>query len=61
LLFPFDNSYARLPEAFYMPVEPTPVKAPSMIHVNRDLAIDVARLDSPEGLAVLATLMKLRL
>jgi uncharacterized protein YdiU (UPF0061 family) len=55
---PFDNSYARLPDAFFVPVEPTPVCAPVMIRLNRDLAaelgIDVARLDSPEGLAILS-------
>ena len=55
---PFDNSYARLPDAFFAPIEPTPVSAPVMIRLNRDLAadlgIDVARLDSPEGLAILS-------
>ncbi len=56
--FPFDNSYARLPDAFFALTEPTPVSAPVMIRLNQDLAtelgIDVARLDSPEGLAILA-------
>jgi uncharacterized protein YdiU (UPF0061 family) len=55
---PFDNSYARLPAAFFAPTEPTPVGAPVMIRLNHDLAtelgIDVARLDSPEGLAILS-------
>jgi serine/tyrosine/threonine adenylyltransferase len=55
---PFDNTYARLPEAFFVLVEPTPVAAPSMIRVNHGLAaelgIDVGWLDSPEGLAVLS-------
>ncbi len=55
---PFDNSYARLPDAFFKPTEPTPVSAPVMIRLNRDLAtelgIDTARLDSPEGLAILS-------
>lgn len=55
---PFDNTYARLPEAFFELVEPTPVAAPSMIRVNHGLAaelgIDVDWLDSPEGLAVLS-------
>ena len=55
---PFDNSYARLPDAFFAPIEPTPVGAPVMIRLNHDLAtelgIDIARLDSPEGLAILA-------
>jgi serine/tyrosine/threonine adenylyltransferase len=55
---PFDNSYARLPDAFFTPIEPTPVSAPAMIRLNHDLAtelgIDLASLDSPEGLAVLS-------
>ena len=55
---PFDNSYVRLPDAFFTPIEPTPVSAPVMIRLNHDLAtelgIDVARLDSPEGLAILS-------
>ena len=54
--FSFDNSYARLPDAFSRPVEPTPVDAPAMIKLNHDLATelgtDLARLDSPEGLAI---------
>jgi uncharacterized protein YdiU (UPF0061 family) len=58
MLIPFDNSYARLPDAFFAPVEPTPVSDPVMIRLNHDLAIelgiDVARLDSPEGLAILS-------
>jgi len=58
MLIPFDNSYSRLPEAFFEPVEPTPVSDPVTIRLNHDLAaelgIDVARLDSPEGLAILS-------
>lgn len=34
----FDNSYARLPEAFFAPVEPTPVEAPRLVRFNRPLA-----------------------
>ena len=56
--FLFDNSYSRLPDAFFSLIEPTPVSAPAMIRLNHDLAtelgIDIARLDSPEGLAILA-------
>ena len=55
---PFDNSYVRLPDAFFTPIEPTPVSAPAMIRLNRalvtELGIDVAWLDSPTGLAILA-------
>jgi len=58
MLFPFDNSYALLPDDFFERIEPTPVSAPVMIRLNlelaADLGIDVARLDSPEGLAVLS-------
>ena len=35
---PFDNSYARLPDAFFAPVDPTPVEAPRLIAFNRPLA-----------------------
>ncbi|HRX78904.1 MAG TPA: YdiU family protein [Pirellulaceae bacterium] len=56
--FRFDNSYARLPNEFFAPIKPTPVSAPEMIRLNHDLAqdlgIDVARLKSPEGLAILS-------
>ena len=58
MLFLFDNSYSRLPDAFFSLIEPTPVSAPVMIRLNHDLAtelgIDIARLDSPEGLAILS-------
>ena len=36
-LFNFDNTYERLPERFYAKVRPTPVAAPRLIAVNRDL------------------------
>jgi len=56
--FAFDNSYARLPEAFFSITDPTPVGAPEWIALNRDLAeelgIDIAKLDSDEGLAIAA-------
>ncbi len=58
MLFPFDNSYARLPAEFFERCAPTPVNAPVMIRLNRELAeelgIAAARLASPEGLAVLS-------
>jgi len=28
--FPFDNSYARLPERFFVKLPPTPVKSPRL-------------------------------
>lgn len=36
--FNFDNSYARLPERFGTRLNPTPVKAPRLIKLNRNLA-----------------------
>jgi len=36
--FPFDNSYARLPERFHTRMAPSPVARPGLIAVNRDLA-----------------------
>ncbi|WP_299827060.1 YdiU family protein [uncultured Roseobacter sp.] len=35
---PFDNSYAALPDAFYARLDPTPVKAPTLIAYNDALA-----------------------
>ena len=56
--FPFDNSYARLPARFYAHVAPTPVSAPRLIRLNRELALhlglDPNWLASPEGVEVLA-------
>ena len=55
---PFDNSYARLPGAFYERVTPTKVASPELIRLNDALAqrlrIDPAYLRSKEGIAVLA-------
>lgn len=45
---PFDNTYAKLPEAFYQRVDPSPVSAPKVIALNRDLA-DSLGID-PEAL-----------
>ncbi|QXT38774.1 protein adenylyltransferase SelO [Gymnodinialimonas ceratoperidinii] len=36
--FPFDNSYATLPDRFYTRLAPTPVAEPELIAVNEDLA-----------------------
>lgn len=56
--FPFDNSYARLPDRFFARVAPTPVIAPRLVRINRELALqlnlDPALLASPEGVEVLA-------
>ena len=56
--FPFDNSYARLPERFYARLPPTPVAAPRLLKLNyalaRQLGLDPDVLSSPEGVAILA-------
>jgi uncharacterized protein YdiU (UPF0061 family) len=56
--FPFENTYARLPERFYARVAPTPVSAPRLIRLNTELALELGLdpvwLAGPEGLEVLA-------
>src|SRR4051794_29403919 len=56
--FPFDNTYTQLPDRFFARVEPTPVTAPRLIRLNRDLAshlgLDPEWLASPEGIETLA-------
>ena len=55
---PFDNSYAQLPERFFTRQSPTPVSAPGLIRVNRELArhlgIDPDWLESETGVEVVA-------
>lgn len=57
-IFPFDNSYAMLPERFYVRVNPTPVPDPTLIRINRKLArhlgLDPDYLASPVGVEILA-------
>ncbi|MGE0851885.1 MAG: YdiU family protein [Hyphomicrobiaceae bacterium] len=57
-VFPFDNSYARLPERLFARLLPTPVAAPRLIRLNEALArylrLDPKKLASPDGVAVLA-------
>lgn len=56
--FPFDNTYARLPERFFARLPPTPVKAPRLIRVNRPLAdrlgLNPDLLADGEGVEMLA-------
>lgn len=56
--FPFDNSYSRLPDAFYARVAPTPVSRPGWLQLNRALArrlgLAPEALASPDVLAMLA-------
>ena len=58
LRFSFDNSYARLPARLFARLDPTPVTAPHLVHLNVGLAaslgLDPAELASPEGVEVLA-------
>ena len=38
VFFPFDNSYARLPDRFFARLIPSPVPAPMIIRINKALA-----------------------
>ncbi|MFT7465081.1 MAG: hypothetical protein ACI9EF_003444, partial [Pseudohongiellaceae bacterium] len=57
-LFPFDNSYARLPERFFASLPPTPVSSPTLIKLNQPLALqlglDPELLQAPQGVDVFA-------
>jgi uncharacterized protein YdiU (UPF0061 family) len=56
--FPFDNSYAALPDGFFARVAPTPVPSPKLVKLNRSLALhlglDPDWLAGPEGIEILA-------
>jgi uncharacterized protein YdiU (UPF0061 family) len=56
--FAFENTYARLPGRFYVRLDPTPVVAPRLVKVNRELALtlglEAEALASPEGVEILA-------
>jgi len=56
--FPFQNTYATLPDGFFARVAPTPVAAPRLIKLNRPLAVrlglDPDLLETPEGAEILA-------
>lgn len=56
-IFPFENSYARLPERFFARTLPSEVRAPKLIRLNQALAeelgLDPAWLASLEGVEVL--------
>src|SRR5882757_3112387 len=58
LSLPFDNSYARLPERFYVRLAPTPVAEPRLVKLNTALAaelgLDAEAVASPQGVAILA-------
>ncbi|WP_312528343.1 protein adenylyltransferase SelO family protein [Paracoccus sp. (in: a-proteobacteria)] len=54
----FDNSYARLPSGFFARTAPTPVRGPSLIALNKELAcelgLDPEWLEGPDGVAMLS-------
>ncbi len=54
----FDNSYVRLPSAFFSRVRPTPVSRPHLVLFNRalslDLGLDDATLSRPEAASIFA-------
>src|ERR1700732_496556 len=56
--FPFENTYAQLPDRFYARVAPTPVRAPRLIRLNTELALNLGLdpnwLAGRDGLEVLA-------
>src|SRR3954462_12079134 len=58
LHFPFESTYACLPDRFFARLAPTPVTAPKLIRLNRELAdhlgLNPDRLASSEGVEVLA-------
>jgi serine/tyrosine/threonine adenylyltransferase len=58
MLFPFDNSYARLPERFYARVAPTKVREPRLIRGNQPLAallgLPASVFDSPAAAQIFA-------
>lgn len=55
---PFDNTYAKLPERFFVKQVPAQVPDPKLIRINHNLAaklsIDSDWLESPDGVAVLS-------
>jgi uncharacterized protein YdiU (UPF0061 family) len=57
-LFPFDNSYARLPGRFFARLPPTPVAEPGLIQLNEGLVLHLGlspeRLMTAEGIGILA-------
>lgn len=57
-LFPFENTYARLPERFFERLPPTAVAKPALIRLNENLALqlglDPEAFKTPDALAVLA-------
>ena len=57
-MIPFTNSYVKLGEEFYVKTKPTPVRKPSLIKFNDELAkelgLDVKQLSSEQGINIFA-------
>ncbi|MCG6940030.1 MAG: YdiU family protein [Thiohalocapsa sp.] len=55
---PFEHSYAALPEHFYAPIDPAPVRKPLLLRLNQalveELGLDADWLAGPDGVAMLA-------
>lgn len=55
---PFDNTYARLPERFFVRLPPTPVSRPRLVRLNRSLAallgLDANALAGEDGVRIFA-------
>lgn len=58
MTIPFDNTYARLPERFFVKQTPDRVPEPKLVRLNRGLAaqlsLDTSWLESANGVAMLA-------
>ena len=56
--FPFDNTFAQLPERFYARLAPTPVSRPRLVRLNdalaRQLRLNPAHLTDTSGVDVFA-------
>src|SRR5690349_22037586 len=56
--FAFNNTYARLPNRFFARLRPTPVAAPHLVRLNKELAwhlgLDPGTLAAPQGVEILA-------
>jgi uncharacterized protein YdiU (UPF0061 family) len=56
--FAFDNSYARLPDRFFVRQRPVPVSTPRLVRLNESLArhlrLDAVQLATAEGIEFLA-------
>lgn len=59
----FDNTYARLPSAFYQVVDPTPLPDPYLVAFNPDAALlidlDPAAIDHPDSVRYLSGALRL--